>query len=101
MRKSIETTEQGRIIHTTNGVDTRTHAVYVKEIKPYDSPLDNGFNLELASDVIEQIKRTPLLWNQGTWRTDLDLEAIQRRLDDPLIYERPWSEGAYSLFTEL
>jgi len=77
VKKTIENTADGRIIHTTNGVDTRSTAVYVKQIKSYDKPLANGFNLELAQAVIDQIKATPLLWNQDVWRAPFDTTVYE------------------------
>lgn len=73
MKKTIETTDEGAVIHTVNGVDTKTGAIYVREIKTY-TPLENGFNLELAQDILAQIRRTPLLWNQDVWRITFDLD---------------------------
>jgi hypothetical protein len=84
MQKELEITDDGFVIHTQNGVDTRTAAMYVRELKEY-TPLKNGFNLELAEAVLEQIKRTPLLWDQGSWRTKL-------------FYSMGWSEDAHWTF---
>jgi len=70
-RKTLTRTDEQTLIHTTNGVDTMTEAVYVKELKPYDKPLPNGFNAELAEDVYQLISTYQSLWDQNVWRRDL------------------------------
>lgn len=67
MKTTIESTADGRIIHTTNGVDVRSAAVYVKELKEF-TPQPNGWNAELADHIYGIITAHPALWNQGAWR---------------------------------
>lgn len=68
MNKRIEIIDGRAVIHTTNGVDTTTAPVYVRELRTY-TPLPNGFNLELADHIWAIITRHPQLWMQDTWRT--------------------------------
>lgn len=85
MRKTIETINGSPVIHTVNGVDTRTGAVYVREV-PVTTPLPNGFNQELAELVFDRISMINAAaggtsqttgdfmlngWFQGDWRTAL------------------------------
>lgn len=75
MKKTIETDGKTYTIHTVNGVDTRTGAVWVKEIREY-KPLENGFNLDLANTVYSHIERNEELWNQDAWRAFLGPEEF-------------------------
>lgn len=75
-RKTIE----GDQIHTTNGVDTLTAAVYVRELRTFE-PLPNGFNRDLATYVVDWIEANQALWDQHSWRVlfELDKEEIEYR----------------------
>lgn len=68
MQRTLHVSGKARTIHTTNGVDTTTAAVYLRNLKPYDHPLPNGFNAELGDEMWFQIVSVPLLWEQGSWR---------------------------------
>lgn len=85
--------KKGRTIVTTNGVTTKTAAVYVGSIKDY-TPLENGFNRALADEIVGIVESSQgRLWNQGHWReffgqwdapVDRDvLEALNPALVDP------------------
>ena len=77
MKKTIETTEFGPVIHTVNGVDTRTTPVYARQALTFE-PLPNGFNQALAEHIIGIIspksrpKAGSHLWEQASWRKLLD-----------------------------
>lgn len=90
MKKSIEKTDAGYTIRTVNGVDTKSGAIWVREIKEYE-PLENGFNLALANEVYELINTHQYLWDQDSWRrllftSDLDAEE-KRELKSMLAFE--------------
>ncbi|HEY5787679.1 MAG TPA: hypothetical protein VIT65_23185 [Microlunatus sp.] len=70
MHRSITTIDGRPVLHTTNGVDTRTSPLYLKELKPY-RPDPNGFVTELADNIIDVVKSHPALHDQGSWRTAL------------------------------
>lgn len=67
MKKTIKNVDGEPTVHTVNGVDTKTGALYVRKLKKY-APLENGFNLALANDIFELISTNQLLWDQGDWR---------------------------------
>jgi hypothetical protein len=72
MHRSIITTDGRPFLRTTNGVDTRTAPVYLKELKDYQ-PSEGGFVTELANDVLNVISEHPNLWDQGVWRSTINL----------------------------
>ena len=80
MKKTIEHTDDGYVVHTVNGVDTRTSAFYVRQVPAFE-PLANGFDIDLAKHVLMQIDKTSTLWHQASWRTlvtpDPDFEPQQ------------------------
>jgi hypothetical protein len=70
MRKTQTINEQhDTIITNTNGTTTWTSQVLRHPIKAYDTFLDNGVNKELMEDVMDSIKASPTLWDQGSWRS--------------------------------
>lgn len=69
MHKSVETRDNHLGVHTVNGVDTFTASVFNTPLKDYTKRLENGFNLELATDILTMISTNPLLWTQGSWRS--------------------------------
>lgn len=81
MKKSIETDGKNYTVRTVNGVDTKTGAIWVKQIREY-KPLENGFNLELANHVYDHIEHNPLLWNQEAWRTTLEWAEVGNAKDE-------------------
>src|SRR5689334_6063345 len=60
------------LIHTTNGVDTITYPVYVKELGPL-TPRADGWNEALAEAVYAWIEGHRALWNQNVWRNVVPL----------------------------
>jgi hypothetical protein len=91
MQRTLDVSGKTRTIHTTNGIDTRTTAVYLRNLKPYETFLPNGFNAELGEDMWHQLVVAPQLWDQGTWRSGFHLgdvtteltEAVRERVNAP------------------
>lgn len=77
MQRTLKVSGKTRTISTTNGIDTHTDAVYIKDLKPYDHPLPNGYNAELGEDIWLQITLTPALWDQGSWRSVFELADVE------------------------
>ena len=71
MNRSIVKRGKWEATTTRNGVNTWTANVFRTPLKKY-TPLENGFNLELANDVYDTISKNPYLWNQASWR-DVDV----------------------------
>lgn len=89
MQRTLDVSGKTRTIHTTNGVDTRTTTVYLRNLRDY-TPLPNGFNKELAEEMWFEIVRLPMLWDQGSWRSVVDIsggsplaEAIREHVNAP------------------
>ena len=80
MQRTLDVSGKSRTIHTVNGVDTKTAAVYLRDLKPYDKPLENGFNAELGEDMWHQLVTAPKLWDQGTWRSAFHLDEVTTEL---------------------
>lgn len=79
MKKSIN----DGVIHTSNGVDTVTNAVYLRQLREY-TPREDGYNLELAEDVYALISDNQALWEQGTWRQILQNEEEMETYADEI-----------------
>mgnify|MGYP001791606731 FL=1 len=79
--KTIAKRARGYIITTKNGAKTTTGSFYTRTLKTY-TPLENGFNKELADDVLNIISENEALWNQGEWRKVFDLKAGDDYLDN-------------------
>jgi hypothetical protein len=82
MNRSITITDGRPFIRTTNGVDTRSAPVYLKELKDYQ-PSEGGFVTELAQDVQSVISEHPSLWDQGVWRVTMSQISQE---NDPDLY---------------
>ena len=80
MQRTLQVSGKTRTIHTVNGIDTKTDATYIKDLKPYDSPLPNGYNVELGEDIWDRITLTPALWDQGSWRNVFDLSDVDEEM---------------------
>ena len=74
------------LIRTTNGVDTLTAPIYVRELKTF-TPLENGFNRELALYVLDWIRANMALWDQGSWREIFEIGSWRDDESEPIFLE--------------
>lgn len=77
---TTRTTTKGRFttLVTQNGVRTTTKPFYLKDYRDY-TPRSDGYNVELAEAMWEQIRFVPSLWSQGDWRRVIVDDQDMRR----------------------
>lgn len=80
--KTLEQDEQGQLIVNQNSLRTTTRNVFRIDLTKTYTPLENGFNKELADAALEVIRHNRMLWSQGTWRTILHVDRQSSQYEE-------------------